>query len=266
MAAKFPSSCSPVAGATRFVPGIGATSTPCASSQASAICAGVAPASAVLADEARVGLAPVVIGNVCGGTDLAGQETMGQRRIAPGRHPARAAARPGLLRPYAGVTTPDFGVPIAARWDHFPMGQDDSEKRVAEWQRHVAEQGASPGGWERLKTRLAAVAAVGLLLITSGYVAYELVAYYAGTPTTATIHECIRGRGNTQDCTVSWGVGGQSHTGTINVDHYYPPRSSRGVRVFAGEAHAAPPPSVMLILLGVIAACAVVGAVVPVVW
>ena len=146
------------------------------------------------------------------------------------------------------------------------MGQGDSEKRVAEWQRHVAEQGASPGGWERLKTRLAAVAALGLLLITIGYVAYELVAYYAGTPTTATIHECIRGRGNTQDCTVSWSVGGQSHTGTINVDHYYPPGSSRGVRVFAGEAHAAPPPSVMLILLGVIAACAVVGAVVPVVW
>ena len=71
--------------ATRLVPGIGAMSSPCASSQASATCAGVAPTSAatacdlvddaqvaleVLAGEARVGLAPVVVGEVVDGADL----------------------------------------------------------------------------------------------------------------------------------------------------------------------------------------------------
>ena len=67
--------------ATRLVPGIGAMSSPWASSHASAICAGVAPSlggdgldlvddAQVLLEvplgEARVGLAPVVVGEVVG--------------------------------------------------------------------------------------------------------------------------------------------------------------------------------------------------------
>ncbi len=71
-------------------------SSPCASSQASATCAGVAldlggdgldlvddaqVALEVLAGEARVGLAPVVVGPLVGGADRAGEEAVAERRI-----------------------------------------------------------------------------------------------------------------------------------------------------------------------------------------
>src|SRR6266536_3355709 len=52
--------------ATRRVPGIGAMSSPWASSQARAICAGVAP---------------VVLGDVLGGADLAGQKAVAERGV-----------------------------------------------------------------------------------------------------------------------------------------------------------------------------------------
>ena len=82
--------------ATRRVPGIGAMSSPGASSQASAVWAGVAPISApmacdlvddrevaleVLAGEARVGLAPVVVGEVVDGADLPGEQAVAERRV-----------------------------------------------------------------------------------------------------------------------------------------------------------------------------------------
>jgi hypothetical protein len=79
---------------------------------------------------------------------------------------------------------------------------------------------------------------------------------------------CHPARGWRADCTASWSVGGQSHTGTINVDHDYPPSSSLDVRAFAGVAYASPPcivfsrtcfrSSYMLIAIGAIAVCAVV--------
>ena len=188
------------------------------------------------------------------------------------------------------------------------MDQDDPEKRIAEWQRQVAEQkrmaglysqqadavgqepafpddrtaagrdsASDPGQsrWERLKNWLGVIAAVGLWLFLIGYLAYEFVAYYAGTPTTATIHECTHARG--WRCTASWSVGGQSHTGTVSVEHDYPPASSVDVRDFAGVAYTSPPwiaiggrhrvPAsdllpVIFIVIGAIAACAGVGGVV----
>ena len=82
--------------ATRLVPGIGAMSSPWASSQASATCAGVAPSWVgdrfdfvddgqvdleVVAGEARVGLAPVVVGEVVDRADRAGEEAVTERRV-----------------------------------------------------------------------------------------------------------------------------------------------------------------------------------------
>jgi hypothetical protein len=108
----------------------------------------------------------------------------------------------------------------------------------------------------------------GAVLYFIGDLAFANIAYYAGTPTTTTIHECHPARGWRADCTASWSVGGQSHTGTINVDHDYPPSSSLDVRAFAGVAYASPPcivfsrtcfrSSYMLIAIGAIAVCAVV--------
>ena len=82
--------------ATRLVPGIGAMSLPWASSQARAICAGVAPASAATAltsstmRRLRWKFSPTKRGLVlrqsssemsCGGADLAGEEAVTQRRV-----------------------------------------------------------------------------------------------------------------------------------------------------------------------------------------
>jgi hypothetical protein len=150
------------------------------------------------------------------------------------------------------------------------MDQDDADTRFAEWQRQVAEQNASPGGAERLKTWLFRVASVGLLLYAVvggiGYLAYQNVGYYAGTPTTATIHECSPARGWRADCTASWSIRGESHTGTINLDRDYPAESSIAVRAYGGRAYAAPPcivlsricfPSSYLLIVSGVALCAV---------
>jgi hypothetical protein len=81
--------------ATRFVPGIGAMSFPCASSHARAICgccthlAGngldfiddAEIAVKILASEARVGLAPVVVRELLGRADVAGEKAVAERRV-----------------------------------------------------------------------------------------------------------------------------------------------------------------------------------------
>ena len=66
----------------------------------------------VLADEARIGLAPVVIGNVCGGTDFAGEEAVTQRRVGHEADPQFAQQRQQLEPPRRGSTA---STPSAAR-------------------------------------------------------------------------------------------------------------------------------------------------------
>ena len=80
----------------RLVPGIGAMSSPWASSQANATCAGVASTSEAIAStssttrgssrevalgEAGVGLAPVVVGELLGGADRPGEKAVPERRV-----------------------------------------------------------------------------------------------------------------------------------------------------------------------------------------
>ena len=79
---------------TRLVPGIGVMSSPLASSQARAACAGVAPASAAIAlissaicrlcwkfspVKRGVGRAPVAVVELPGGADRPGEEAVAQR-------------------------------------------------------------------------------------------------------------------------------------------------------------------------------------------
>jgi hypothetical protein len=107
------------------------------------------------------------------------------------------------------------------------MDRDDPEVRIADLERQQAEsppERRRPGKWMLFFILICAA----FPLYYFGYAAYDLYGYSAGTPTTATVTKCVHhrsygrhgGGGFTSplrpiDCTGTWSVDGQSHTGGI---------------------------------------------------
>ena len=108
------------------------------------------------------------------------------------------------------------------------MAQHDPEKRIADLERQLAEPkgGAdlattSPRSATRQSRRgwtgLVFMAAFGLLgLCMFGDAAREFYAYHAGTPTTATVQQCVNSGKSGVACTGTWSVGGKSYSGPID--------------------------------------------------
>lgn len=86
-----------------------------------------------------------------------------------------------------------------------------------------------------------AIVGVVVSLVLFGLGAYDAYAYRVGTPTTATINQCINAtKGSSKSCTGTWSVGGKSYTGPIGSGGLgYSQGSSQNVRVHGGTAYTA---------------------------